>query len=280
MKLRTGLVFSACLALTVTGLLAAPQAQARDIAEAAVLAPDVRVASYNVKGWHLTVGGFDGRVRMRESLNRIEAKGIGIVGLQEFESPQAEVVRNDGTWDLYRADANSVFPGGNYGGNAIMWKDHAWDLMSSFQLHAKVGNRRELHMPIVVLKNTSNGERVAVMNVHNPSGADAADWRAALRQLEREKIRDLKANHDHVLLLGDFNENEAAACFFTTNEVMKAATGYKANANGSCPVSGYPGVDWIFGAGQIGFAGWEVDRTFEERNWSDHPLVSAYYTYN
>ncbi|ADB34968.1 Endonuclease/exonuclease/phosphatase [Kribbella flavida DSM 17836] len=249
--------------------------------EVAVAAPDVRVASYNVKGWHLTEGAgqIDGRVRMRESLTRIEAKQLGIVGLQELESPQAEVIRNDGGWELFRADPNTQLAGSNYTGNAIMWKDQAWNKVAAWQLHATVGNRRTLHLPIVLLQHTLNGERVVVMSVHNPAGPENAEWREAMRRIEREKIRDLKQHYQHVLLVGDMNENEAAACFFTTNGLMKAATGYHPNPNGSCPTAGYPGVDWIFGAGDIGFAGWEVDRTFEERRWSDHPLVSAYYTY-
>ncbi|MFC0622886.1 endonuclease/exonuclease/phosphatase family protein [Kribbella deserti] len=284
MKFRPGRIvpaLTACLALTATALFAVP-AEAREVRESgssAMAASVARVGSYNVKGWHLTEpGGIDGRVRMRESLTRIEAKGLSIVGLQEFESPQADVVRNDGGWGLFRADANSVYAGGNYGGNAIMWKKSAWRLVNAWQLHAKVGDRRALHMPIVLLEHTS-GKRVVVMNVHNPAGAENEAWREHLRDMERAKLRELKGFYNHVLFTGDFNENTEAVCFFTTNALMKAATGYKPNADGSCPASNYRTVDWIFGAGPVSFAGWEIDRTFEERNWSDHPLVSAAYTF-
>jgi endonuclease/exonuclease/phosphatase family metal-dependent hydrolase len=275
MSLRPGLLAAVLTVCTTLALGSLP-------AEAATLAaPDVRVASYNVKGWHLTEGGagIDGRVRMRESLTRIESKSIGIVGLQEFETPQAEVVRNDGGWKLFRADANTELAGGNFTGNAIMWKDQAWSLVTAWQLHAKVGNHRALHLPIVLLESKLNGKRVVVMSVHNPSGAENREWREEIRKLERQKLNDLKQHYPHVLMVGDLNENVGAACFFTTNGLTKAATGYQANPDGSCPASGYGGVDWIFGAGDVGFVGWEVDRTFEERRWSDHPLVSAYYTY-
>ena len=87
-----------------------------------------RIATYNVLGYHLTAPGGgrpgwgNGASRVAAGKAKLEAAGVDIVVLNEFESPQAAVFEGDPEWTLYRAAANNTFRDGNYNGNAIAWK--------------------------------------------------------------------------------------------------------------------------------------------------------------
>ena len=87
-----------------------------------------RIATYNVLGYHLTAPGGgrpgwgNGASRVAAGKAKVEAAGVDIVILNEFESPQAAVFEGDPEWTLYRAAANNTFRNGNYNGNAIAWK--------------------------------------------------------------------------------------------------------------------------------------------------------------
>ena len=132
-----------------------------------------RIATYNVLGYHLTAPGGgrpgwgNGASRVAAGKAKLEASGVDIVVLNEFESPQAAVFQNDPEWELYRADPNNVFRNGNSGGNAIAWKRADWKLVETTEF--LVPYKTTLHMPVVTLENLDTGAVIRVIAVHNPA---------------------------------------------------------------------------------------------------------------
>ena len=253
-----------------------------DTGSRSVPATQIRVASYNVLGAHLTGPGSDrpsyapGPDRMRAGLARLEQASISIVILNEFETPQANVVTADGDWQLHRATPNNRFRDGNAGGNAIAWRSETWKLLdtSEFTVPWKI----TLYMPVVLLEHRQSGARILAVGVHNPASTRRAGDQSRARALAQEiELRQITAYREAdpdlpVLLIGDFNARDQAFCYLTGTGVLQAAAG--GSVGSSCSPPSYGGVDWVFGTTDLDFAGQVVDRSFEG-GISDHPLVIA-----
>lgn len=241
------------------------------------------VATYNVRAAHLTAGPgglTDGATRMRRSLAHLEGTSVSAVALQELEGvARAEIVADD-DWGIYRARANTDSARWD-GGNAIAWKKSVWTRVDAQQFSVSYtdldGSAKRLWMPVVRLKNTANGESLTLVSIHNPGGPNRDGIRARAREQEEAAIRPLLQNRSHVVVAGDFNEVQPAACFFTRLP-MKDATGYNANA-GACPTAVPGHIDRVFGRDSLRFTGWGRDTAPLANGWSDHAIVKAYVAY-
>ncbi|WP_232679427.1 peptidoglycan DD-metalloendopeptidase family protein [Nocardioides sp. R-C-SC26] len=241
-----------------------------------------RVASYNVLGHHLTVPGGSkrgwapGTTRVANGLARLEAAGVSIVVLNEFESPQASVVLADGDWGLHRATPNNVFRDGNSNGNAVAWRVDTWKLIASDEFTVPWSTR--LHMPVVYLQHLTTGAIVGVIGIHNPASTARAGNQQGARELARGIELDWIAQHLDtypdipVILAGDFNERDTAFCGLTAGGLLASSAG--GSVGPACSVPRHGPVDWIFGTLGVQFLSQYIDRGFLG-SISDHPLVSA-----
>ncbi|MBJ7358179.1 peptidoglycan DD-metalloendopeptidase family protein [Nocardioides sp.] len=241
-----------------------------------------RIATYNVLGFHLTAPGGgrpgwgNGASRVAAGKAKLEAAGVDIVILNEFESPQAAVFESDPEWTLHRATPNNVFRDGNSNGNAIAWKTADWKLLESTEF--LVPYKTTLHMPVLTLENLDTGAVIRVIGVHNPaSTARAGNQQAArnnARAIEIAGMQELRAEDPDIpiLIAGDMNERETVFCSFTGTGFLQSSAG--GSVGGSCQYPRHGPVDWIFGTLDLDFLGQDIDQSFLGRI-SDHPLVLA-----
>ncbi len=194
-----------------------------------------RVASYNVLGFHLTAPGggrpgfAPGTTRVANGLARMEGAGVSIAVFNEFESPQAQVVLDDGEWGLHRATPNNVFRTGSTNGNAVAWRLDTWKMIASDEF--TVPWTVTLHMPVVYLQHRVTGAIVAVIGIHNPASTSRAGNQQGARVLARDIELDFITRHREaypgvpVILAGDFNERETAFCGLTGTGILAASAG-------------------------------------------------------
>lgn len=227
------------------------------------------VASFNALGAHHTVAGGknaalgSGSQRMKSALAKFDAQGVSVAGLQEMEDVQARTITQSGQWQVHRATPNNRFRDGTTMFNAIAWRTDQWSLESTDELRVRYQSRW-LHLPIVTLQSTS-GEQITVMNVHNPSnekGGDKSQWRKRARAAELEKLKELQTQAP-VVLTGDMNEKRPSFCGLVP-----------ASGGTGCNPKRWGGVDFIFVDKDLPVTGWKVDSS-TDGNESDHPLVTA-----
>lgn len=250
--------------------------------KARIPATTLRVASYNVLGAHLTGRGGSkphygpGPDRMRAGIRLLEASGIEIVALNEFESPQAAVFQADPDWGVHRATGNSRFRSGSYSGNAIAWRSDAWEVVE-VEDEVIVPWQVTLHMPVLRLRSLETGRQLLVMAIHNPASTkrqgNQQGARDRARNIELAAVRTLTEALDlPILVMGDMNERDAVFCHFTGAGGLAAAAG--GSTGGTCRPPGYGGVDWIFGSTELVFSEFAVNRS-TLGGISDHPLVTS-----
>lgn len=240
-----------------------------------------RVATYNVLGFHLTQPGGgrpgwgNGASRVAAGKAKLEASGVDIVVLNEFESPQANVFTSDPEWTLHRAVPNNVFRDGNTNGNAIAFKTADWKILETTEI--LVPYKTTLHMPVVMLENLDTGAVIRVIGVHNPaSTAKAGNQQGArntAKALEIAAIQELRAQDPDVpiVIAGDMNERDTLYCSFSSTGILQASAG---GTVGSCATPRHGPVDWIFSTLDLDFTAQYIDQSFLGRI-SDHPLVLA-----
>jgi endonuclease/exonuclease/phosphatase family metal-dependent hydrolase len=232
-------------------------------------------ATFNVLGYHHTEkGGFrasyaSGTTRMKWALNLLEARGVTVVALQEYEKPQHRTLLADGDWDVHRGSPYNQFSGGQNTASAIAVRSDVWSITSTHEV-AVPWPKRTLHVPIAVIEHRETGAEYIVVSVHNPledSGAKLA------LQHERKLVQRLSASTGvPVLFMGDFNDRARAFCTMTSGGQLHAAVGGTNDGTGCKPPTPYSQVDWIFGSSAIQFSNHTVDKSPNGRI-SDHPLI-------
>jgi endonuclease/exonuclease/phosphatase family metal-dependent hydrolase len=233
------------------------------------------VATFNALGHsHTAAGGDrpgwpDSPRRTRGLVRILDATSPDVVGLQEFQPPQARLLRQltGSTW-------------GGFGNkdNVVIWRRTAFEPVASRTIGVPYFNGNIRQMPVVRLRDRASGAVVTVIDVHNPAsgcancGGNNDKWRTRALQRERGQAIKEQAAGRAVLLLGDLNDRRPAFCGVTAGGQMTAANG--GSTNGRCRPPATMGIDWIFGTG-IGFAGYTADHSTQDRRISDHPWVSA-----
>ena len=242
-----------------------------------------RLATYNVLGFHLTQPGGgrpgwgNGASRVAAGKAKLEASGVDIVVLNEFESPQANVFLGDPEWTLYRAAPNNTFRDGNTNGNAIAFKTADWKIVETTEI--LVPYQTTLHMPVVMLENLKTGARIRVIAVHNPASTAKAGNQQASRNNARGPSRSPRCSScgpttrtSRSSSLGDMNERETVFCSFTGTGFLHSSAG--GSVGGGCSPPRHGPVDWIFSTLDLTFAGQYID-TSTLRSITDHPMVMA-----
>jgi endonuclease/exonuclease/phosphatase family metal-dependent hydrolase len=235
-----------------------------------------RVASFNVLGHsHTTPGGkhpgmASGPVRIRRALRILDRHRVDIVGMQEFQHPQAKTFRASGgrVWATFSARMKTE--------NTIAWRLASFELVEGRLIEVPYFGGHRQPMPLVLLRRRSTGQLLWAFNVHNPAttsryGAQER-WRDAATMIELSTVRSLLARSDVPLVFtGDFNEHRESYCRLTASALLRAAP----ENSGGCRRPTWNGIDWIFGSGNVTFSDWSEDRGALVRRTTDHPLVLA-----
>ena len=217
-----------------------------------------------------------GTSRVAAGISAMEAQGVSIAVLNEFESPQAGVFLADGDWGVHRATPNNVFRDGNTNGNAVAWRADTWEMVEAAEF--TVPWSTTLHMPVVTLRHLETGAQVIVIGVHNPASTrgqgNQSGARVMARSVEIGYMQQLREQLPGVpiIFMGDMNERSEAFCAFTGTGFLASSAG--GSVGSPCSVPSHGPVDWIFGSTELDFTGQFIDRSFLGRI-SDHPLVTG-----
>ncbi len=249
---------------------------------ASLPAASFRVATLNVLGASHTSSsgnrkGFaSGAARMGTAVGLIRARGIDVIGFQEFEDPQYA------TFARMTGGEYGVYPGRALGPKSIRfsiaWRLSEWSLVSASSVGVPYAGGSYINMPYVLLRNNASGRQVYFANFHNPADTrrlgNNGRWRAIATSIEIALVNRLRSETGFpVVLTGDFNDRAGIFCPMTTRAPMRAAAG--GSTGPSCaPPSGMQ-VDWIFGTTDMSFSGYTVMRAAPVPRITDHALVYA-----
>jgi hypothetical protein len=230
------------------------------------------LASFNILGdSHTERGGHhagwrSGPQRMPDQLTSLEAAGVSVAGLQEFQATQWDVVRTSDTWDVYPQTRRHTQ-------NGIIWRRADWTLVRGEQFTIPYFHGTPARQSLVQLRQVTTGQTIFVVNVHNPADVrGAADpWRRRALLIERNLVDRLKATGAPVFITGDFNEVDDPHCTFTP--LMQNAFG--PGSTSPCRAPRAAAIDQIYGLGGFTFVGTRQNRSMPDRQLSDHPLVTT-----
>ncbi len=235
------------------------------------------VATFNTLGAAHTARGGNkpgmpgATVRTLRMIRVLRSHQVDLVGLQEFEAPQANLFqrRAGGTYDFWHPAGQSV--------NAIAWRRDRFSLVEARTQPVHYFGGKVQPMPVVLLRDVQEPSfEFWVVNVHNPASTrwhpGNQRWRNVDMVKEHAMIRGLVATGHPVLFTGDMNERAAAFCAFTRDGFLRAAQG-GSHDGGQCRPPAEQKIDWIFGSQHILFSDFRIDRSSLVRRTTDHSVV-------
>jgi murein DD-endopeptidase MepM/ murein hydrolase activator NlpD len=215
------------------------------------------VATFNTLGTSHTVPGRSehpgmatGPVRTRGLVQILKHYGVDVVGLQEFQRPQAAAFAELAgptyeTWHPRRDTENS-----------IAWRRSRWQLVGAASLAIPYFNGHLRQMPVVRLRDRVSGHDVTFLNVHHPADTgrfrNQGRWRYAAVTREIALVRSVSVGGSPVVMTGDLNDRRDAYC--RLNSAAGLSTSGSVSGN-PCQPSVGAGIDWILGSASIQFSG-------------------------
>ncbi|MBA2391011.1 MAG: hypothetical protein H0V67_12245 [Geodermatophilaceae bacterium] len=163
---------------------------------------------------------------------------------------------------------------------SVVWKPEVWKRVRAdrFVIPFNYGNSRE--QPMVLLQHRASGKKIWVVSVHLQSGSSKAAVREREIGMRRmiQRVEELAATGQPVLLSGDMNDRKRVFCQVVGKTSLKSASGGSSRQRGCRPPSGAR-IDWIFGASRLGFSGFRYADGRRINNITDHTVPVATVTY-
>ena len=213
-------------------------------------------------------------VRTPRALAFLKARGADVVGVQEFESRQSDLMMRDTTFSSF----NGAFAGGKPDTrNAILWRNSTMQFISGETLPIKYFNGSTIQIPVVLLRQRATGRTAYFMNTHNPASnvfgyGNQSSYRNYDLGVEKAKIVQLRATGRPVIMTGDFNDRAAAFCPMTANKLTISPNSLPSM---TCAYPRQSSIDWIFAAGQARFSTYSYDTSAKNGRITDHPVIFA-----
>lgn len=241
-----------------------------------------RVATLNVLGSsHTSARGDEaarpsGIWRMSRAVSVLDEHGVQVVGLQEFETVQAQTFHRQtgGAWQIY-----PDLPGDTR--DAIAWRTDTFEAVQEQVVKIPYFNGSMVDMPVVLLREKRTGKEFYFFNVHN--SADTYKYhhqqgnRTTAMAREVALIKQMHGYKIPVIFTGDLNERDDAYCYFTAQAPLHAAYGGTSTAAGCVApsIGGSVPIDWIFGTPDVTFSDPVMDHSDLVRAATDHPFYTA-----
>jgi endonuclease/exonuclease/phosphatase family metal-dependent hydrolase len=212
--------------------------------------------------------------RTPKALAFLKARGVDVVGVQEFEARQAAMLLKDPTFRAF----DGAYKGGKPDTrNAILWRNSTMEFVSGELLPIKYFNGSELKIPVVLLRQRATGRTAYFMNTHNPASnvfgyGNQSSYRNYDIGVEKAKIVQLRATGRPVIMTGDFNDRQAAFCPMTADKLTISPNSIPSM---TCAYPKQSSIDWIFAAGQARFSTYSYDRSAKDAKVTDHPVILA-----
>ncbi len=229
-----------------------------------------RVASLNVLGSNHTMGagGYGpGTARAAREAGLIRSRGIDLIGLQEVQRDQRPVfISGLPQMTIWPQDAL-----GNQGYRLqIAYNSARFEMLDGGSVtHTWIG--MQVPIPWLLLRDRESKATFYVINAHNAPGGQQAS-RETSTSIEVALVNQLKATGRPVLMVGDMNEKASFFCRISSATAMVSANGGSWSQGCRMP-AGELRIDWILGAGEVGFSNYVQDGTTRTTGMSDHYLV-------
>ena len=231
-----------------------------------------RIGTFNVLGSQHTVrpGGWGpGRVRARVTARVLKRRGLDVVGMQEVQADQLQVLR--GRMPGYR-----FWPGTALGYPGVPlqigWRADKFTKLRSGSVTVPFDGQHR-PVPWVLLRSRASGKAVYVVDIHNSAGRQERSRDRATRR-EIKLVRHLRSHRRPVFVLGDMNEKREWFCKVVRRTDLWSANGGSVR-HGRCHPPRHTRIDWVMGSGRIRFSQYRHDKGFGVRFSSDHDLVRA-----
>jgi hypothetical protein len=225
------------------------------------------VGTYNILGSNHTRNSKEwapGVVRTRRAVGEIQARGMGVIGMQEVQTDQLGVLV--GGLPNY-----TVWPAQAFGSNGyrlqIAFRDDLFELVDTGSITtAFSGQMRPI--PYVKLRDRRTGGEFWFVTVHNsPRGMEVERENATGAEISL--LNQLLASGLPVFVSGDMNEPSEFFCRVGSATGMVAANG--GDATGGCVLPPRPtGLDWLMGGNGTDFSNYA---RVHVPGISDHPIV-------
>jgi N-acetyl-anhydromuramyl-L-alanine amidase AmpD len=237
-----------------TDFMKAVKTEARALQEPKPTVAFELIATLNALGAHLTPGKLhptmdSGEVRMTAAKRALNKAGVTVCALQEFETPQADVIEASKRWALIRATPNNTYRNGNTGGNALMFRKDIWRCLEARDLPVAISGKRILHLSLVYLQHIKTADTVVFVVVHAPSKGPISGGTDA----DRSRVKAAAVASGAQVILGDFNERTVTLPGYT--------------------IQAHSGPDWIFTHGLV--ADEPAVLPFKAAGISDHNAVAV-----
>ena len=234
------------------------------------------LGSFNVLGASHTAPGGNkasrpsGVERMKLAAQVIQQHKLDVVGFQEFEPSQRTAFMHD------TKNQFAMYPGHHPSKadpvNSIAWRKDKFEFVKGTHVTVPYFEGHQKQMPVVLLKSKETGQKMWVMNVHNPADTKNHPRNEHNRDVATQKeiafIKNLKKTTGYpVILTGDMNEKAEA------RQHVVAGTDMHTAMSGKHSHSHFVGIDWLFGSPNVHFDGYSRDAGHKVRAASDHPLV-------
>ncbi|WP_028659702.1 endonuclease/exonuclease/phosphatase family protein [Nocardioides insulae] len=244
-----------------------------------------RIATFNVLGHsHTRPGGnrpgwASSTQRMRWTAQLIEQSRLDVVGFQEMQATQYKTFADlkSGSWGVW--PGRSASP--DLKVNSIAWRKSTWIPVQRTTYQAPYFGGRMKPRPLVQLQHRRTGQRIWVLNTHNPADThgDAQQWRDRAERIQAALVNRLRtADPDiPVFLTGDMNDRDNFYCPMTYLTDLRSANGgyHHEVPGGTCTPTQPVRIDWVMGTDDVRFTGYQALRTPLVRRTSDHPLIFA-----
>jgi hypothetical protein len=205
-----------------------------------------QVGTLNVLGSQHTRGALPygpGVVRTARASSMVEARGVDLLGLQEVQGDQLNVLYN-------QLGGYAIWPGRSLGNNGvrlqIAYRADLFELVDGGSIMTRFDFMFR-PIPYVLLRDRATGGEFWVVNIHNsPRTQELA--RDAATASEIALFNRLRASGRPVIVTGDMNEKGEWFCKVAMGAGMVAANG--GSGGGGCYLPPGPlRIDWIMGSG-------------------------------
>ena len=230
-----------------------------------------QIGTLNVLGSQHTRGSrryAPGPVRTARASGLIRTRGVDLLGLQEVQGDQLNVLYN-------QLPGYSIWPGRALGGNGvrlqIAFRSDLFELMDAGSIMTRF-DFLVRPIPYVLLRDRATGGEFWVVNIHNsPRTQEIA--RDSATATEIALLNRLRSTGRPVLVTGDMNEKAEWFCKVAVGASMVAANG--GSGSGGCVLPPGPlRIDWIMGGGGVDFYDYVQDGA-SLAGISDHFFVHA-----
>ncbi len=215
-----------------------------------------QVGTLNVLGSQHTRGsrGYGpGTVRTGRAAGVVLSRGIDLLGLQEVQDDQLNVLYN-------QLGGFGIWPGRGLGNNGvrlqIAYRTALFELVDTGYITTRFDFQTR-PIPYVLLRDRVTGGEFWVVTIHNSPRTQEAD-RDSATAAEIALFNRLRGTGRPVIVTGDMNEKEEWFCKVATGAGMVAANG--GSGAGGCSLPPGPlRIDWIMGGGGVDFSGYVQD---------------------